>query len=89
MGFLEKLRSSSKDAFLGMFRESLRQKALSELASGKLTSPVSLDETCNRIIPALRRNPLTVLVLKMFRVSDTELRDLLREVFIEVGVGLK
>jgi len=89
MKFLKKLKGEGKNVFLGGLKEQLRQQAVSELASGKLTSPASLDEMCNRIIPALRKNPLTNSVLKALKVEDTELRDLLKEVLTEVGVELK
>ena len=89
MKFLQKLKVGSRDTFLGALHEQLRQQSVSELASGKLSSPVSLDEVYNRLIPALRKNPLTNGVLKTLGVEDTELRELLRKVLIEVGVELK
>ena len=88
MKFLKKLRSEGKETFLGLLREQLRQLALSELASGKLASTASLDEVSNRVLPVFRRNPLTASVLKSFRVTDEDLRELLRNVLIDVGVEL-
>lgn len=89
MGFLDKLKDSGRDAFLGTLHEQLRRQAVSELASGKLSSPASLDEVCSRLLPALRGNPLTNSVLKTLKVEDTELRELIKEVLTEVGVEVK
>ena len=89
MGFLQMLRGGSKDTFLGGLHEQMRKQAVSELASGKLVSPANLDEIYSRIIPALRKNPLTGSVLKGLKVEDLELRELLRNVLTEVGVELK
>ena len=89
MKWLQKLKSNSKVTFLGGLHEQLRQQAVSELASSKLVSPVSLDEVCNRLLPTLRRNPLTNSALKTLGVSDEELRELLKSVLTEVGVELK
>ncbi len=87
--WLDKVKSDGKATFLGGLSEQLRQQAVSELASGKLVSPVSLDKVCDRVIPTLRRNPLTVIVLRALRVTDGELRGILKDALTEVGVELK
>jgi len=88
-GFLQKSRNNVKRALLGALGTQLEQQAASELAEGKLVSPTSLDEVCNRIIPALRDNPVTGGTLKALGVKDSELRSLLEAAFIKVGVELK
>jgi hypothetical protein len=88
MKFLAKLMGESKDAFLGVMREQLKQLAVGELASGKLKSPANLDEICGRVTKAWRRNPVTGGGLKALKVTDEELRDLLKDVLAEVGVEL-
>jgi len=88
MKFLDKLKGESKDAFLGVMREQLEQLAVSELASGKLKSPASLDEICGRVIKAWRKNPLTGGGLKALGVTDEELRELIKGALTDVGVEL-
>jgi hypothetical protein len=88
MKFLNKLASESKDAFLGVLIEQLKQLAVSELASGKLKSPANLDEICGRVTKAWRRNPITGGGLKALKVTDEELRDVIKAALTDVGVEL-
>ncbi len=86
--FFLDLPQEAKTLFLGSLRERLVRQAVDELISGKLTSPTSLDEVCDRLTPAMRKNPLTGRVLKMLGVTDEDLRDVFRNVLTEVGIEI-
>lgn len=69
-----------KETFLGMLKQQIQADATKEVAEGKLKSPVSLDEVCERLIPKLRKNIMTSGTLKMLKITDDDLRGVFKEV---------
>lgn len=89
MGLLDKFKSKTKDALLGGLREQMKRQSLKELAEGKLKSPVSLNEVCDRLIPAMRSNSATGMTLSTLKIEDKELRSVIRGALEDAGVEVK
>lgn len=78
-----------KEQFLGMLKEQVKQESVKDIAEGRLSSPVNLDEVCGRLIPALRRNVITKMSLKTFGITDEDLRQMFREIAEELDLEVK
>jgi hypothetical protein len=80
--------TTSKDIlFLGLKR-ALIDTARGEVKNGKLdpSKPYDLKPNADRLIRAWRKNFVTKNALKAAKVTDEELKQLMREVLTEVGV---